>query len=84
MPTIRIPCSACWGHGQVDLPAPYQQTLARLMRIGPGWLTTDELLRRHRTPIVRRTALLNRLNVLVYWGLVERRGSGRAIEWRRI
>lgn len=77
----RIPCSTCHGHGEVALPESYRYTLARL---DGKWLDTAGVLARHRTPIVRRTALINRLNALVRWGLVERRGTGRAIEWRRI
>jgi hypothetical protein len=79
----RIPCSACQGHGERDLPAPYRETLSVLGRIGPGWIATGRLLPRHRTPVAP-TALINRLNALVRWGLVDRRGTGRGIEWRRI
>lgn len=78
---IRIVCSACHGHGEVELTAPYRQTLGRLDGM---WRDTTAVLRRHRTPIVRRTALVNRLNALVGWGLVDRRGSHNTLEWRKI
>jgi hypothetical protein len=80
----RVTCSACRGHGEVDLPAPHLWTLKVLGRIGPGWLTTDALLARHPAPIVTRTALVSRLNALRRWGFVDRRRSGRSMEWRRI
>lgn len=79
--SIRIPCSACGGHGEVDLPAPHRETLRRL---DGEWRDTTSVLARHRTPIVQRTALINRLNALVRWGLVDRRGRGVLIQWRRV
>lgn len=84
MTTYRIPCSACRGHGEVDLHAPHLWTLKVLGRIGPGWLTTEALLARHPVLSVTRTALINRLNALRRWGFVDRRRSGRSMEWRRI
>lgn len=84
MTTYRIPCSSCQGHGEVALPSPYLPTLKIIGRIGPGWLTTEVLLARHPMLSVTHTALVNRLNALVRWGLVERRRSGRSVEWRRI
>lgn len=80
----RIPCSACHGHGEVDLPAPYRQTLGRLTG---RWVSTDVVLRKHNALVTvrpKRTALINRLNALVRWGLVDRRGGRMALEWRKI
>jgi hypothetical protein len=83
MPAVRIPCSACHGHGEVELPAPHQQTLERL---GDQWRSTGDVLHRHGSALTApaRTALVNRLHALVRWGFVERRGAGRSVEWRRI
>lgn len=81
---IRIVCSACHGRGEVDLPAPHQQTLGRL---SGEWASTDVVFSKHNalaTVRPKRTALINRLNALVRWGLVDRRGSGRSLEWRKI
>jgi hypothetical protein len=80
--SIRVPCSACHGHGEVELPAPYRATLGRA---DGEWRTTSDVLHRHGSILSApaRTALINRLNALVRWGLVERRGTGRSVEWRR-
>ena len=78
-PTIQ--CPTCHGHGEVELPATKRLTLALL---DGRWRTTSAILLRHRSLAVERTALLNRLNALMRWGLVDRRGTGRGIEWRKI
>ena len=78
-----IPCPTCHGHGEVALPAPHRKTLSRL---DGRWRTTTTVLALHGFAAARptRTALINRLNALVRWGLVDRRGTGRGIEWRKI
>lgn len=80
MAAVHIPCSACLGHGEVELPEPYREPLVRLTG---KWASADAVLRRHREGF-GRTALVNRLNALVRWGLLERRGNRRGVEWRRI
>lgn len=79
--SVHIPCTACHGHGEVELPAPHRVTL---LCCSYQWRDTAAISRVHapaRRP--KPTALVNRLNALVRWGLVERRGTG-CVEWRRI
>lgn len=75
-----MPCDSCGGTGQRALTLPYATTL-RFVSI--QWRSTAEILAAHPADSVERTALINRLNKLVMWGLVERTGSGRRVLWRR-
>jgi hypothetical protein len=77
----RIPCSACLARGEVELPAPHRETFAR---VGYAWMSTTAIWKRHGGRYPARTVLVNRLNALVRWGLVDWRWAGRGVEWRRI
>lgn len=76
-----MPCRCCHGTGREALTKPYATTFGA---VPIQWLDTPAILRRH--PLGQQpmpTALVNRLNKLVRWGLVERIGSGRQVLWRK-
>lgn len=76
----KAPCESCGGTGQRALTRPYAMTL----RVVPlQWADTSAIWAAHPPDSVERTALINRLNKLVRWGLVERVGSGRQVLWRK-
>lgn len=77
-----IKCRHCSGLGVRSLASPYWLTLRLL---GTKWSSTDAVLRAHLSFAVERTALINRLNKLVAYGLVGRRlrTGSKTMEWRR-
>ena len=77
-----IDCQFCRGSGRRVLPQPYWLTLRLVTR---SWSTTDEILVAHMSWALERTALINRLNKLVAFGLVGRRQrpGKKHLEWRR-
>lgn len=80
--TTSTRCRHCHGTGRVTIAMPYQITL----KLVPGvWTTTCDIHKTHKHKhSVRLTALINRLNALVGFGLVEKTGRHRGIHWRRI
>lgn len=75
-----MPCDSCRGTGRRTLTMPYAITY-KLVPL--GWADTGQILAAHPADSVARTALINRLNQLVRWQLVERSGSGRQVLWRK-
>lgn len=78
-PALAV-CTHCRGSGRIAISHPYYDTLCKV----PGWwASTDTIHDQHPRHSVKRTALINRLNKLVAYRLVERDGTGRNILWRR-
>lgn len=75
-----MPCDRCSGSGRRALTRPYAITY-RLVPL--QWASASTILDAHPADSVQPTALINRLNKLVRWQLVERIGTGRQVLWRK-
>lgn len=75
-----VPCGMCAGSGRRFLTQIERNTLAS---VDSSWSSTATILFNLGGQL-KHTALLNRLNDLAAYDLIERRRVGKGNEWRRL